>query len=93
VSFEFWYGRLERSSCRSRISQNVNNGAWTSKTRIREALAIAVAMGANTVRALLCASSVGDSTEFHLKPTLETWNEKAVSFESLQLFSHSMSRS
>ncbi|GAA5958348.1 hypothetical protein JCM3765_004803 [Sporobolomyces pararoseus] len=57
--------------------ENVNNGSWTSKPRIREALAIAVGMGANTVRALSLASSVGNSTQFHLKPTLDTWNEKA----------------
>ncbi|GAA5871921.1 hypothetical protein JCM16303_000915 [Sporobolomyces ruberrimus] len=52
-------------------------GSWTSKTRIREALAIAVSMGANTIRALSCASSVGNSSVYHLKPTLDTWNEEA----------------
>lgn len=34
-------------------------GYYTDKRRVREALAIAVAMGANTIRAISCATSVG----------------------------------
>nr|AIC85594.1 psychrophilic beta-mannanase [Glaciozyma antarctica] len=44
---------------------------YTDKTRIREALAQAVAMGANTVRAISCGTSVG--TPYSIQPTLNTF--------------------
>lgn len=43
-------------------------GAPTTKERVREALAIAVAMGANTIRALSCGISVGN--QYSIEPTL-----------------------
>ncbi|KAI5480773.1 glycoside hydrolase family 5 protein [Pseudohyphozyma bogoriensis] len=46
-------------------------GYYTSKTRVREALAIAVAMGATTIRALSCGISVG--SEYSLLQSLNNY--------------------
>jgi mannan endo-1,4-beta-mannosidase len=45
--------------CQDENVPGVIPGTPTSKTRIREALAIAVAMGANTIRIISCGTSVG----------------------------------
>ncbi|GAA5906944.1 hypothetical protein JCM8208_003719 [Rhodotorula glutinis] len=55
-------------------------GSYTDKARIREALAIAVAMGANTIRALTCGISVGTylgTNPYNLEPTASVINEEA----------------
>ncbi len=54
--------------CSDENIAGVAKGTPTDKGRIREALAIAVAMGANTVRLMSCGVSVGSSNS--LEPTL-----------------------
>lgn len=55
-------------------------GSYTDKGRIREALAIAVAMGANTIRAHSCGISVGTylgTNPYNLEPTVNVINPAA----------------
>ncbi|GAA6004062.1 uncharacterized protein JCM10292_005861 [Rhodotorula paludigena] len=52
-------------------------GSPPSKGRIREALAIAVAMGANTVRVHTCGISVGPANEWNLNPEPGVFRESA----------------
>ena len=54
--------------CADENIAGVAKGTPTDKGRVREALAIAVAMGANTVRLMSCGVSVGSSNS--LEPTL-----------------------
>ncbi|GAA6003707.1 hypothetical protein JCM10207_003557 [Rhodosporidiobolus poonsookiae] len=61
-------------------------GAWTSKTRIREALAIAVAMGANTVRVFSCGTSVGNKTAYHLEENDGEWQDEAWDVRDYALY-------
>ncbi|GAA6034679.1 hypothetical protein JCM8097_001113 [Rhodosporidiobolus ruineniae] len=53
--------------------ENVNGGAPPDKGRVREALAIAVAMGANTVRLHTCGVSVGPNNPYNLNPSYNNW--------------------
>ncbi|CEQ42519.1 SPOSA6832_04338 [Sporobolomyces salmonicolor] len=57
--------------------------------RVREALAIAVAMGANTIRALSCGISVGPNNPYNLEPSWNVFNSSAVSCPSPSLLHHS----
>ncbi|GAA5919876.1 hypothetical protein JCM1841_002086 [Sporobolomyces salmonicolor] len=52
-------------------------GSYTDKGRVREALAIAVAMGANTIRALSCGISVGPNNPYNLEPSWNVFNSSA----------------
>ncbi|GAA6021591.1 hypothetical protein JCM10207_005077 [Rhodosporidiobolus poonsookiae] len=55
--------------------ENVNGGAPPDKARVREAMAIAVAMGANTIRAHTCGISVGPNNAYNLEPANGVWND------------------
>lgn len=46
--------------------------------RVREALAIAVAMGANTVRLMSCGVSVGSNNPYNLELSNGNWQDVAV---------------
>ncbi|GAA5926559.1 uncharacterized protein JCM15063_000308 [Sporobolomyces koalae] len=52
-------------------------GSYTDKGRVREALAAAVAMGANTVRAHSCGISVGPNNPYQLEPSWNVYNDAA----------------
>ncbi|GAA5820735.1 hypothetical protein JCM10212_006727 [Sporobolomyces blumeae] len=52
-------------------------GSYTDKARIREALAAAVAMGANTIRAHSCGISVGPNNPYNLEPRWRVFNDSA----------------
>ncbi|BGP11592.1 hypothetical protein JCM10049v2_007502 [Rhodotorula toruloides] len=52
-------------------------GYWTDKGRVREALAIAVAMGANTVRLMSCGVSVGSNNPYNLELSNGNWQDVA----------------
>ncbi|GAA5820856.1 hypothetical protein JCM3770_007270 [Rhodotorula araucariae] len=52
-------------------------GYYTDKGRVREALAIAVAMGANTVRLISCGVSVGSNNPYSLEPSSGVWPDVA----------------
>ncbi|GAA5834477.1 hypothetical protein JCM11251_007018 [Rhodosporidiobolus azoricus] len=49
-------------------------GAPPDKGRVREAMAIAVAMGANTIRVHTCGVSVGPNNPYNLNPSLGNYN-------------------
>ncbi|GAA5915850.1 hypothetical protein JCM6882_006821 [Rhodosporidiobolus microsporus] len=49
-------------------------GAPPDKGRVREAMAIAVAMGANTIRIHTCGVSVGPNNAYNLEPSLGNFN-------------------
>lgn len=51
-------------------------GTFTSKTRIREALAIAVAMGSTTIRLISCGTSVNYA--YAIEPKLGSFNQQAL---------------
>ncbi|GAA6024642.1 hypothetical protein JCM10207_003909 [Rhodosporidiobolus poonsookiae] len=55
--------------------ENVNGGAPPDKARVREAMAIAVAMGANTIRAHTCGVTVGPNNAYNLEPANGVWND------------------
>ncbi|BGP43674.1 hypothetical protein JCM10449v2_007719 [Rhodotorula kratochvilovae] len=64
-------------------------GSYTDKGRIREALAIAVAMGANTIRALTCGISIGTylgTNPYNLEPTVGKINPAAWDVRDYVLF-------
>ncbi|GAA5820854.1 hypothetical protein JCM3770_007269 [Rhodotorula araucariae] len=64
-------------------------GSYTDKGRIREALAIAVAMGANTIRALTCGISVGTylgKNPYNLEPAFGQINQAAWDVRDYVLF-------
>ncbi|GAA6005818.1 uncharacterized protein JCM10292_004648 [Rhodotorula paludigena] len=64
-------------------------GSYTDKRRVREALAIAVAMGANTIRAHSCGISVGTyagRNPYNLEPTVNNLNEAAWDIRDYVLF-------
>ncbi|GAA5870684.1 hypothetical protein JCM8547_005029 [Rhodosporidiobolus lusitaniae] len=64
-------------------------GQYTDKGRIREALAIAVAMGANTIRAHTCGISVGQnegSGPYNLEPTYRNFNSAAWDIRDYALY-------
>ncbi|GAA6005823.1 uncharacterized protein JCM10292_004650 [Rhodotorula paludigena] len=52
-------------------------GYYTDKGRVREALAIAVAMGANTVRLHTCGVSIGANNPYNLEPSNNVWPDVA----------------
>ncbi|BGP03687.1 hypothetical protein NBRC10513v2_007421 [Rhodotorula toruloides] len=52
-------------------------GYWTDKGRVREALAVAVAMGANTVRLMSCGVSVGSNNPYNLELSNGNWQDVA----------------
>lgn len=58
--------------------------AWPSKQRVREALAIAVAMGANTVRAHTLGISLGNPLS--VSPVLGQYNETAFQVVDYALY-------
>lgn len=57
--------------CQDENVPGVKAGAPTDKSRIREGLAIAVAMGCNTVRATSCGASTGN--QFAIEPELNSF--------------------
>ncbi|GAA6037508.1 hypothetical protein JCM8097_008224 [Rhodosporidiobolus ruineniae] len=63
-------------------------GSYTDKGRVREALAIAVAMGANTIRVLSCGISVGtnNGNTFNLEPTFNDFNLAALDIRDYVLY-------
>ncbi|GAA5973883.1 hypothetical protein JCM11641_001199 [Rhodosporidiobolus odoratus] len=61
-------------------------GAPPDKGRIREALAIAVAMGANTIRTLTCGISVGPGTPYNYEQTYRKFNQDAFEIRDYVLY-------
>ncbi|GAA5985766.1 hypothetical protein JCM10908_007105 [Rhodotorula pacifica] len=64
-------------------------GSYTDKRRVREALAIAVAMGANTVRLSSCGISTGDydgKNPYNLEPQEGVFNSPAWDIRDYVLF-------
>ncbi|GAA5868746.1 hypothetical protein JCM8547_005365 [Rhodosporidiobolus lusitaniae] len=55
--------------------ENVNGGAPSDKARVREAMAIAVAMGANTVRLHTCGVSVGPNNLYNWEQSLGNFSD------------------
>lgn len=64
--------------CNDENRLDVPKGYYTEKTRIREGLAIAVALGANTIRVISCGTSVG--YKYAIEPKVGSFsNAEAVS--------------
>ncbi|GAA6037504.1 hypothetical protein JCM8097_008222 [Rhodosporidiobolus ruineniae] len=63
-------------------------GSYTDKGRVREAMAIAVAMGANTIRVLSCGISVGTNVGnvYNFEPTYGTFNDAAMDIRDYVLY-------
>ncbi|GAA5834472.1 hypothetical protein JCM11251_007017 [Rhodosporidiobolus azoricus] len=61
-------------------------GSYTDKARVREALAIAVAMGANTIRVLSCGISVGPNNPYNLEPGYQVFNQAAWDIRDYVLY-------
>ncbi|BGP35567.1 hypothetical protein JCM10296v2_007408 [Rhodotorula toruloides] len=64
-------------------------GSYTDKSMVREALAIAVAMGANTIRALSCGISTGtynNLNPYNLEPTFNNFNSAAWDIRDYVLY-------
>ncbi|GAA6004326.1 hypothetical protein JCM10207_000670 [Rhodosporidiobolus poonsookiae] len=61
-------------------------GSYTDKGRVREALAIAVAMGATTIRALSCGISVGNNNPYNLEPSYQNYNDAAWDIRDYVLY-------
>ncbi|CDR46534.1 hypothetical protein NBRC10512_001658 [Rhodotorula toruloides] len=64
-------------------------GSYTDKSMVREALAIAVAMGANTIRALSCGISTGtynNLNPYNLEPTFNNFDSAAWDIRDYVLY-------
>ncbi|PRQ70629.1 Glycoside hydrolase superfamily [Rhodotorula toruloides] len=64
-------------------------GNYTDKSMVREALAMAVALGANTIRALSCGISTGTAggtNPYSLEPTRGTFNNAAWDIRDYVLY-------
>ncbi|GAA5830082.1 hypothetical protein JCM11251_006867 [Rhodosporidiobolus azoricus] len=60
------------------LCSDENDKPWAAppdKGRVREAMAIAVAMGANTIRVHTCGISVGTNSPFNLMPSRNTFQD------------------
>lgn len=81
-------GLLDRQGCASDScavtrSPECETDRCSHSQRVREALAIAVAMGANTVRFMSCGVSVGSNNPYNLELSNGNWQDVAVSFATL----------
>ncbi|BGP27825.1 hypothetical protein JCM10295v2_006803 [Rhodotorula toruloides] len=64
-------------------------GSYTDKSMVREALAIAVAMGANTIRALSCGISTGtynNLNPYNLEPAFNSFDSAAWDIRDYVLY-------
>ncbi|GAA5919240.1 hypothetical protein JCM6882_001106 [Rhodosporidiobolus microsporus] len=71
------------------LCSDENDDPWAAppaKSRVREALAMAVAMGANTIRAHTCGISVGPNSPYNLHPSPGVWNESLWDIRDYVLF-------
>ncbi|BGP37278.1 hypothetical protein JCM10449v2_001183 [Rhodotorula kratochvilovae] len=71
------------------LCQDENNGPVGSppdKGRVREALAMAVAMGATTIRVHSCSISVGPNNPYNLEPRAGYFNDSAWDARDYALF-------
>ncbi|CAD6569290.1 MAG: hypothetical protein CYPHOPRED_003272 [Cyphobasidiales sp. Tagirdzhanova-0007] len=66
------------------LDQNVGPIQYPSKARVREAMAIAVAMGANTIRSSSLGISLGNALS--IEPTLGNFNDEAFDIIDYTLF-------